>query len=122
MAFSGPSRCCGVKMTIVGPLSLLLGQGGIFPAVSLFSREVYIFRAVLVAFSLQATLFGHFLPCWLTIPFSALVSLLFVKSFWFGQLRPFFQQAARGWFSLRAKCGFGGTFQFLGARLKIDGH
>ena len=31
----------------------------------------------------------------------------------------FFQRAVRDWFSLRAKCGFGGTFQFLGARLKM---
>ena len=122
MAFPGPSRYCGVKMTILGALSLSLGQGGIFRAVSLFSREVYIFRAVLVAFSVQATLFGHFLPCWLAMPFFALVSLFFVKRIVFGLPRRFFQQAARGWFSLRAKCGFGGTFQFLGARLKIDGH
>ena len=124
MAFPGPSRCCGVKMTILGTMSLLLHQGGIFRAVSLFSREVSILRGPFsLHFQPRRHCSGIFFLVGSPCHCSRLSRWFFVRSCCFGLLRGFlFQQAARGWFCLRAKCGFGGTFQCLGARLKIDGH
>ena len=67
-------------------------------------------------------LFGHVLPCWVMMPFFAPFRCFFDKMAFVSACFAFFcQQAVRGWFSLRAKCGFGGRFQFLGAQLKTDG-
>ena len=88
---------------------------------SLLSGEEEHFRVVFAALSAQATFWA----------FSSLVGqdaivraiLVVFSSRWhlLGLPRFFLLQAVRRWLSLRAKCGFGGRLQSLGAQLKIGG-